>query len=87
MKANEFVKKFGWDRAKREVELIGTIAAMCCEDDFNNDLKRLVESYDLVESWGGLEDAKLYSFDHCKDKPESAGYKLMMAIKDVESCK
>ncbi|MCE6342376.1 hypothetical protein KR654_19405, partial [Acinetobacter baumannii] len=38
------------------------------------DLKRLVESIDLVESWGGIEDLKLYDLSHCKDKPESAGY-------------
>ncbi|WP_435722143.1 hypothetical protein [Acinetobacter baumannii] len=44
------------------------------------DLKRLVESIDLVESWGGIEDLKLYDLSHCKDKPESAGYKLLKAI-------
>lgn len=80
MKANEFVKKFGWDRAKREVELIGTIAAMCCEDDFNNDLKRLVESHELVEKLGGLNDAKVVS-------NSGKYYKyLKKAIADVESC-
>ncbi|MFA2999000.1 hypothetical protein [Acinetobacter pittii] len=49
------------------------------------DLKRLVESVDLVESWGGIEDLKLYDLSHCKDKPESAGYKLLQAIADYES--
>lgn len=49
------------------------------------DLKRLVESLDLVESWGGIEDLKLYDLSHCKDKPESAGYKLLKAIADYES--
>ncbi|RDF45854.1 hypothetical protein DWA12_18125, partial [Acinetobacter baumannii] len=28
------------------------------------DLKRLVESIDLVESWGGIEDLKLYDLSH-----------------------
>ncbi|MGS4867260.1 hypothetical protein [Acinetobacter baumannii] len=50
-----------------------------------SDLKRLVESLDLVESWGGISDLKLYDLSHCKDKPESAGYKLLQAIKDHES--
>ncbi|MEN9071557.1 hypothetical protein [Acinetobacter baumannii] len=50
-----------------------------------SDLKRLVESIDLVESWGGIEDLKLYDLSHCKDKPESAGYKLLKAIADYES--
>ncbi|MFV5478378.1 hypothetical protein VXQ00_04735 [Acinetobacter baumannii] len=50
-----------------------------------DDLKRLVESIDLVESWGGIEDLKLYDLSHSKDKPESAGYKLLHAIADYES--
>ncbi|WP_407477295.1 hypothetical protein [Acinetobacter baumannii] len=49
------------------------------------DLKRLVESVDLVESWGGIDDVKLYDLSHCKNKPESAGYKLLQAIADYES--
>ncbi|MDN8316413.1 hypothetical protein QZK38_05150 [Acinetobacter baumannii] len=49
------------------------------------DLKRLVESLDLVESWGGIDDVKLYDLSHCKNRPESAGYKLLQAIKDHES--
>lgn len=50
-----------------------------------SDLKRLVESVDLVESWGGIDDVKLYDLSHCKDKPESAGYKLLQAITDYKS--
>ncbi|HEO1837445.1 hypothetical protein ACT4Z0_11250 [Acinetobacter baumannii] len=50
-----------------------------------NDLNRLVESVDLVESWGGIDDVKLYDLSHCKNKPESAGYKLLQAIADYES--
>ncbi len=49
------------------------------------DLKRLVESIDLVESWGGIEDLKLYDLSHSKDKSESTGYKLLKAIADYES--
>jgi len=44
-----------------------------------------VDSVDLVESWGGIEDLKLYDLSHSKDKPESAGYKLFHAIADYES--
>ncbi|ARG14297.1 hypothetical protein BJI61_18440 [Acinetobacter baumannii] len=50
-----------------------------------NDLNRLVESVDLVESWGGIDDVKLYDLSHCKNRPESAGYKLLQAIADYES--
>ncbi|SSS43189.1 Uncharacterised protein [Acinetobacter baumannii] len=50
-----------------------------------SDIKRLVESVDLVESWGGINDLKLYDLSHCKNNPESAGYKLLQAISDYES--
>lgn len=100
MKANEFVRKFGWVWAKEVVDNQPKIDAQIF-NPYNAKysskytlkkgvsvahLKRLVESYELVESWGGLEDAKLYDFDSFKDKPNSAGYKLMQAIIDVEKC-
>ncbi|WP_214307723.1 hypothetical protein, partial [Acinetobacter baumannii] len=50
-----------------------------------DDLKRLMESVALVESWGGIDDVKLYDLSHCKNRPESAGYKLLQAIADYES--
>lgn len=87
MKANEFVKKFGWDRAKREVALIGTIAMMCGDDDFNNDLKRLVENHELVEKLSGLESAKKELQRQSILRwinPETE--RLRVAIADVESC-
>lgn len=92
MNAVEFVKKFGWERSKKAVWLSITEFSRAFDIDSGfiicrrKDLKRLVESYELVESWGGLEDAKLYDFDSFKDKPNSAGYKLMQAIIDVEKC-
>ena len=79
MKANEFVKKFGWYEAKAflsfdsEVEIVYTAS-------FFDDLKRLVESHELVENWGGLDDAKfaLQLVRYPK--------RLEQAIADVESC-
>ncbi|WP_075166991.1 hypothetical protein [Acinetobacter indicus] len=85
MKANEFVKKFGWDRAKREVALIGTIAMMCGDNDFNNDLKRLVESHKLVESYGGLSKARNH-VERTIFKLSCQIIALKKAIADVESC-
>ncbi|WP_227614515.1 hypothetical protein [Acinetobacter sp. 'aerobic (ED)'] len=49
------------------------------------ELKRLVESVDLVESWGGIEAVKRYDLEPCKNKPESAGYRLIQAIADYET--
>lgn len=111
MKANEFVKKFGWDKAK---EVAGFTSNVCEDpthfdsdldiyvhfDDFKGvmdesdvcigDLKRLVESHELVELTGGLEmaksvldieiNAKHYEYDASKVT------QLSKAIADVESC-
>lgn len=45
-----------------------------------NDLKRLVESHELVEKLGGLDEAKIYVPDGYKSE------RLKQAIADVESC-
>ncbi|WP_104488871.1 hypothetical protein [Acinetobacter indicus] len=84
MKANEFVKKFGWGEATAflsmdsDVEIVYTAS-------FFDDLKRLVESYEVVRLHGGLDAAKKHV--------ERAAFKLSFqiialkkAIADVESC-
>ncbi|HAV5698908.1 TPA: hypothetical protein JI136_07765 [Acinetobacter baumannii] len=68
----------GWVENAAWIEYINVLIDL-------SDLNRLVESIDLVESWGGIEDLKLYDLSHCKNKPESAGYKLLQAIADYES--
>ncbi|MDC4759418.1 hypothetical protein NQ840_07825 [Acinetobacter baumannii] len=73
-----------WGRSGREgwyLSIYETLNGMMALED----LKRLVESLDLVESWGGISDLKLYDLSHCKNRPESAGYKLLQAIADYES--
>ena len=86
MKANEFIKKFGWDRAKREVALIGTIAMMCGDNDFNNDLKRLVESHELIrKDFESVEMAE-YEYMISASYNESYWVRVKQAIADVESC-
>lgn len=86
MKANEFVKKFGWDRAKREVALIGTIAMMCGDNDFNNDLKRLVESHAMIEK--DFESVEIAEYEYMISGCYSDSYwlRVKQAIYDVESC-
>lgn len=87
MNAVEFVKKHGWEEAKKFLnlpsytidQLLMLQSGLRC-----NELQKLVDSWELVESWGGLEDAKLYDLSPCEKKPESAGYKLKKAIADVE---
>lgn len=98
MKPEQFIREFGVEKAREVVEgapdghkgyngVINqyTRGVWFSRDVMLSDLKRLVESVDLVESWGGIEDLKLYDLSHCKDKPESAGYKLLQAIADYES--
>lgn len=105
MKANKFVEKFGWDKAKEVVSFTSNV----CEDpthfdsdldiyvhsdDFKGvmdesdvcigDLKRLIESHELVESYGGLENAKDEYFS-CVQNNEPASY-IAKAILEVESC-
>ena len=64
MKANEFVKKFGWDvstKLSREMkgitESVADGVAGWGRSEWDK-LKRLVGSHELVESFGGLEMAK-----------------------------
>ena len=111
MKANEFVKKFGWDRAKEIVNGAGEHHRYFIADgisvtyskygdcfDSVDDLKRLVESWELVESLGGVVKAESnlssvrYNLNiglfHGWDKlnMQFHAQKLLKAIADVESC-
>lgn len=68
MKANDFVKKFGWEAVKHDFsiyfkdESIGTIKILThCREYIEVDgdnLKRLVESHELVESCKGVDLSK-----------------------------
>lgn len=95
MKANEFIKKFGLKLAQRDIAALDS--GFIKHDDFLehygfdilDDLKRLVESHELVEKVGGLSIAK----DFCRDfECIHIGLdliecrRLIKAIADVESC-
>ena len=83
MKANEFIKSHGLDYAK------GIIIA--CESGFlpknqNYDyLKILVESHELVESYGGLSQSRRW-IERTVFKLSDSMIALKKAIADVESC-
>ena len=115
MNANEFVKKFGWDRAKEIINGAGdhhryfiadsiSVTYSKYSDCFDSidALKRLVESHEMVERFGGLDKAKKsletaykrfttkisYSVE-TDDKTYLTGVfieDLEQAITDVESC-
>ena len=98
MKANEFVKKYGieaaidlwcgaFDLYNNNLQILN---GMVCSFPGNQflfdlvDIKRLVESHELVEKHGGLENAKDEYFS-CVQNNEPASY-VAKAIFDVESC-
>ncbi len=93
MKANDCIKKFGLDLAKLDVRAFES-GFIKREDivehygfDILDDLKRLVESHELVEWHGGLKYAKSYFERNSKEYPNAKGWdKLAEAIADVESC-
>jgi hypothetical protein len=88
MQANEFVKKFGWDKAKELLAKANGCASIKSMGHhfLYSDLERLVESYELVQSHGGLSAAK----DWLKADGLSALNKdfngVIQAISNVESC-
>ncbi len=89
MNAVEFVKKFGWERSKKAVWLSITEFSRAFDIDSGfiicrrKDLKRLVESWELVESYGGIDQSKKAIIDgnnHCMF------IDLEKAIENVEKC-
>lgn len=103
MRANELVKKFGWEKAKvllsaqglsipvlkaiYKTEDLDWMQRAVVEGDLMNvgDLKLLVASHELVESYGGLEKAKGRTFLSMHISVQSLK-DLKQAILDVESC-
>lgn len=87
MRANEFVKKFGLDVAKDLAYIDKTsVGYLSVEhhDVCQDDLKRLVESHELVNDYYGLARAK----EHAESNYTAPELKaaLKQAIADVESC-
>lgn len=91
MKANEFVKKHGIDKVKDLLDdkSVSDRYIYLAHGVHVKDLKRLVESYELVESNGGYNSVKAMFEDlHCMDLE---GWNndlelLSRAMSDVESC-
>lgn len=88
MKANEFVRKFGLKLAQRDIAALDS-GFIKREDflehygfDILDDLKRLIESHELVESYGGSYQARKVAHKNCFEYP----VRLLQAIFDVESC-
>lgn len=109
MKANEFVKKHGWDAVINAVkstnaeetsefestDLYPILSKRGDTIGFNvkvyrikyGEVKRLAESYELVESYGGLFEAKIYADSEYRSlSAPQITKRLKQAIADVEGC-
>lgn len=95
MNAIEFVKTFGWVTAvnlcnkSQECELSEVLFYDSENDKYecvdNEKLKQIVEAWELVERFGGLEESKKLHYDEfCSDTSYN---KLQKAINLVEKCK
>lgn len=82
MKASEFVKANGLNKCRK---ILDDLTEQGHSGKFYQDLKRLVESYELVQSHGGLRSA-IYLRNHNLVLPKYMK-ELKKAIADVESCK
>lgn len=97
MKANEFFKKFGWEEARKACSGVFSGEVVYKRENINiDDLKRLVESHELIASRGGLDAAKHELIALQKHLNNTFGWvtiitsekidRLKQAIADVESC-
>lgn len=102
MKANEFVKKYGlelsreivskqpkWASNVRVSEIIGTweYTEKVLPSFSIVELKRLVESHELVEYMGGIDKAKEQAYVLAMEVGGFNPAKVEKAITDVEACK
>ena len=86
MNAVEFVKKFGWEEAKKKNSEGDDFYVWRRDKEFFKDLNRLVESHELVESCGGLQSVG-EKLTHGLYESRAVIERLKQAIADVESCK
>ena len=91
MKANEFVKKFGWDESKRHFNDIREAANQVSHkhslEEFSEDLGRLLDSRKLVLFYGGISNAKeILRLSALSGYSPSSLRGIADAIADVESC-
>ena len=90
MKANEYVKKFGWERVKHckkpsSRDNFFIVGGEVIRDQDLIDLKQLVESHELIECCGGLQSVG-EKLTHGMYESRAVIERLKQAIADVESC-
>lgn len=90
MKANEYFKKHGWEKVKRckkpsSRDNFFIVGGEVIRDKDLIDLKRLIESHELVETCGGLQSVG-EKLTHGMYESRAVIDRLKQAIADVESC-
>lgn len=85
MNAFEFVKENGIERAKREVELIGTIAVITCDEVWLAELKCIVESFEIIKRDFGCIELAEYEYAVSDSYDDPYWIRVKQAIADVEA--
>lgn len=88
MRANDFIKAHGIAEAKRILhDARGCVGVkLWGRYEFStDDLKRIVESHELVESYGGIRQSRRW-IERTVFKLSDSMIALKKAIADVESC-
>lgn len=86
MKANKFVKEYGWEYAKH---ILNEDSVILVDLDYAH-LKRLIESYELVEKYNNKHGGIRFLIRWCMYRygnTQQFNDHLKQAIADVESCK
>lgn len=85
MEAVEFIKKYGIDEAKKVLVYCEEQGIGLCVGSKTvsiSELKRFVESYDLVEFYGGIECSKSLSYGNII--PNKVIDEIKQAVEDME---
>ena len=83
MRPNEFIKENGIEKA---IELYNSDDWSTVSDIFLHDLKRLIESHDLVQNMGGIDKSREIAIKE-GDRGHIINEGLILgSIRDVESC-
>lgn len=83
----EYIKKYGIRRAKIRSKGLEHVTLFGGDRHKPAELKRLIESHELVERSGGLERAKEHTLVLALIEEDEQLKRLQQAIADVESCR
>lgn len=83
MKATEYFKKMGWNFSNIRLE---ELEHNKCFDEFYNELKRLVESHELIKK--DFESVEMAEYEYMISASHDEPYwiRVRQAIADVEAC-